>query len=96
LREFLGDTAGTLKVTNLAKWKTTAQMVAIAVLFLGTGLDWVARGEMGPSGLARFRDGPAGWATVTGILILWVAGALTLITGWDYFRKSVPFLKGPK
>lgn len=28
LREFLGDTAGTLKVTRLAKWKTTAQMVA--------------------------------------------------------------------
>ncbi|MDG1801639.1 MAG: CDP-diacylglycerol--glycerol-3-phosphate 3-phosphatidyltransferase, partial [Paracoccaceae bacterium] len=24
LREFLGDTAGTLKVTTLAKWKTTA------------------------------------------------------------------------
>ena len=33
LREFLGDTAGMLKVTKLAKWKTTAQMVAIAVLF---------------------------------------------------------------
>ncbi len=33
LREFLGDTAGTLKVTSLAKWKTTLQMVAIAVLF---------------------------------------------------------------
>ncbi|MEE3072115.1 MAG: CDP-diacylglycerol--glycerol-3-phosphate 3-phosphatidyltransferase, partial [Pseudomonadota bacterium] len=33
LREFLGDTAGTLKVTNLAKWKTTVQMVAISVLF---------------------------------------------------------------
>ena len=33
LREFLGDTAGPLKVTTLAKWKTTVQMVAIAVLF---------------------------------------------------------------
>ena len=33
LREYLGDTAGTLKVTNLAKWKTTLQMIAIAVLF---------------------------------------------------------------
>ncbi len=33
LREFLGDTAGTLKVTKLAKWKTTAQMIAISVLF---------------------------------------------------------------
>ena len=33
LREYLGDTAGTLKVTKLAKWKTTVQMVAISVLF---------------------------------------------------------------
>ncbi|MEM1065314.1 MAG: CDP-diacylglycerol--glycerol-3-phosphate 3-phosphatidyltransferase, partial [Pseudomonadota bacterium] len=33
IREFLGDVSGTLKVTNLAKWKTTVQMVAIAVLF---------------------------------------------------------------
>ena len=40
LREYLGDTAGLLKVTNLAKWKTTAQMTAIAVLFLALGLDY--------------------------------------------------------
>ena len=33
LREFLGDTAGTLKVTRIAKWKTTVQLVAISVLF---------------------------------------------------------------
>nr|MCU0854587.1 CDP-diacylglycerol--glycerol-3-phosphate 3-phosphatidyltransferase [Paracoccaceae bacterium] len=45
LREFLGAAAGTLKVTKLAKWKTTAQMVAIAVLFLGTGLDFLERGR---------------------------------------------------
>jgi len=37
LREYLGDTAGTLKVTKLAKWKTTVQMLAIAVLF-GKGI----------------------------------------------------------
>ena len=34
LREFLGANAKLLKVTRLAKWKTTAQMVAISVLFL--------------------------------------------------------------
>ncbi|MFT6675493.1 MAG: CDP-diacylglycerol--glycerol-3-phosphate 3-phosphatidyltransferase [Sulfitobacter sp.] len=33
LREYLGDVSGTLKVTKLAKWKTTLQMVAISVLF---------------------------------------------------------------
>ena len=32
LREFIGAAAGTLKVTKLAKWKTTAQMVAILLL----------------------------------------------------------------
>ncbi|WP_370231208.1 CDP-diacylglycerol--glycerol-3-phosphate 3-phosphatidyltransferase, partial [Salipiger bermudensis] len=32
MREFLGEVAGTLKVTRLAKWKTASQMVAIAVL----------------------------------------------------------------
>jgi CDP-diacylglycerol--glycerol-3-phosphate 3-phosphatidyltransferase len=32
LREFLGDTAGTLAVTKLAKWKTAVQMTAVAVL----------------------------------------------------------------
>ena len=41
LREFLGAKAGLLQVTKLAKWKTTAQMVAIAVLFLGTGLEHI-------------------------------------------------------
>ena len=34
LREFLGAKAGQAQVTYLAKWKTTAQMVAIPVLLL--------------------------------------------------------------
>ena len=34
LREALGDRATALKVTQLAKWKTTAQMVAIGLIFL--------------------------------------------------------------
>lgn len=41
LREYLGASAGTLRVTQLAKWKTTAQMAAIAVMFLGTGLEYL-------------------------------------------------------
>ncbi|PYE84276.1 CDP-diacylglycerol--glycerol-3-phosphate 3-phosphatidyltransferase [Pseudoroseicyclus aestuarii] len=96
LREFLGDKAGTLKVTKLAKWKTTFQMVSIGILFLGTGLDYVALGGADPHGLARVSEGPAGWATFLGVALLWVAAALTLATGWDYFRKALPFLKGPK
>ena len=33
LREYLGDRASALRVTRLAKFKTSAQMIAIAVLF---------------------------------------------------------------
>lgn len=94
LREYLGTTAKLLAVTKLAKWKTTAQMVAIAILFLGTGLDYIERGSGSTaSGLARLSEGPAGWATLLGIIVLWVAAVLTLITGWDYFSKSLPHLR---
>jgi CDP-diacylglycerol--glycerol-3-phosphate 3-phosphatidyltransferase len=28
-----------------------------------------------------------------GIVLLWIAAILTLITGWDYFRKAQPYLR---
>ena len=108
LREFLGDTAGTLKVTKLAKWKTTAQMVAIAVLF-ATGVFehmWIERtvgmdttvladimaGGEDPLGIRLIRD--AYWyCWWVGVGLLWVAAVLTLVTGFDYLRKSLPCLK---
>lgn len=109
LREFLGNVAGQLKVTQLAKWKTTAQMVAIAVLFLGTGLEYlegihmrgmtpeqyaeaVAAGLADPIRTCGGRD-CAAYATNIGLVLIWIAAILTLVTGWDYFRKSLPFLK---
>ncbi|MEM9426847.1 MAG: CDP-diacylglycerol--glycerol-3-phosphate 3-phosphatidyltransferase [Pseudomonadota bacterium] len=108
LREFLGDTAGTLAVTNLAKWKTTAQMVAIAVLF-GTGIFGhmlldrmtgmndaliaeIFAGGDDPLSL-RLIDLAARITWWVGVGLLWVAAALTLITGVDYFRKAVPHLR---
>ena len=109
LREFLGAKASLLKVTNLAKWKTTAQMVAIAILFLGTGLEHlegIARqglsvdqyAELVTKGLADpIRScgarGCSSYATIVGLALIWVAAILTFLTGWDYFRKSLPFLK---
>ncbi|MFN3969910.1 MAG: CDP-diacylglycerol--glycerol-3-phosphate 3-phosphatidyltransferase [Gemmobacter sp.] len=109
LREFLGSKAGLLKVTPLAKWKTTAQMIAIAVLFLGTGLEHVegiARRGMTTdqyaaavsAGLADpIRScgmrGCSSVATNVGLALIWIAAVLTAITGWDYFQKSRPYLR---
>lgn len=108
LREFLGDTAGTLAVTQLAKWKTTAQMVAIAVLFgtgifghmlldRTTGMDQAVIAEIFAGGddplNLRLIDMAARITWWVGIILLWIAAALTLITGVDYFRKAWPFLK---
>ncbi|MEZ5912614.1 MAG: CDP-diacylglycerol--glycerol-3-phosphate 3-phosphatidyltransferase [Paracoccaceae bacterium] len=109
LREYLGDKAGLLQVTKLAKWKTTAQMIAIAILFLGTGLEHlegIARQGMTPeqyaeavtAGLADpIRScgtrGCSSLATLVGLGLIWIAAALTFLTGWDYFRKALPFLK---
>ena len=109
LREFLGDTAGTLRVTKIAKWKTTTQMVAIAFLF-GQGVfehyliastdgmdqamvDAILTGVVEDlQGLQWKLDGMI-WSGRIGLWMLWLAAALTLISGIDYFRKSVPFLK---
>jgi cardiolipin synthase (CMP-forming) len=94
LREFLADRAGLLKVTKLAKYKTTAQMVAIAVLFLGLGL---AAMDVPPPRVGRVGLPPgttwAGMATWLGLLLIWVAAILTAVTGWEYFQKSLPFLR---
>lgn len=109
LREFLGDTAGTLKVTKLAKWKTASQMVAIAVLLLhgifehyfgmwSWGMDPEMVGQV-LSGALQDELGLRNMyhgAIVTsqgGWLLLWIAAMLTLITGVDYFRKATPFLR---
>ena len=112
LREFLGDSAGTLKVTNLAKYKTTVQMVAIAVLFakgvfehyylnLVQGMDAeIYEGVM--SGTIEDVNGVLTYWKVmngtwsVGVVLLWVAAVLTAVTGWDYFVKARPFLKEPE
>lgn len=109
LREFLGDTAGTLKVTKLAKWKTTVQMVAIAVLF-SQGLfehylvmqSYGMDEEIVAAILNGFENDDMGlawkyagliWSGRIGLWLLWLAAALTLVSGIDYFKKAMPFLK---
>ncbi|MBA3324491.1 MAG: CDP-diacylglycerol--glycerol-3-phosphate 3-phosphatidyltransferase [Rhodobacteraceae bacterium] len=95
LREFLGARAGRLKVTWLAKWKTTAQMVAIPVLLLAGVFEFDRRhGQFWIS--SWFHD----WASWTlgnaGLILIWLAGALTLLTGYDYLVKAMPFLRDRK
>ena len=109
LREFLGETAGLLAVTKVAKWKTTVQMFAISVLFAKGAfehyliersvgmddatfdaiMDGVADDPLGLRGLAL------GWdiCWYGGIGLLWIAMVLTVISGADYFRKAIPYLK---
>lgn len=108
LREFLGAAAGTLKVTKLAKWKTTVQMVAISLLFCwGIAEHYLGMWTYGmsPEIVEGVLNGTVpdelglnmvynAWlaSSYGGLALLWVAGALTFITGWDYFVKALPFL----
>lgn len=109
LREFLGAQAGLLKVTKLAKWKTTVQMVAISVLLVnGLFEHYMTMHSLGmdPEIVREVLAGTVAdelgliWkyygnfiSLYGGIALLWVAAILTFITGWDYFSKSVPFLR---
>ena len=97
LREYLGNVAGTLKVTSLAKWKTTFQMTAIAVLFsqgvfehylgmsvlgmdetlIGAILDGTEEDVLGLSWKLAGME----WSGFAGLWLLWIAAALTAITG---------------
>ena len=104
LREFLGELSETLKVTKMAKWKTTAQMISIALLF-AVGIfehyflmETVGKNlQNGSATSSRFHSGLyyngmyASW--YSGVLLLWAAAALTMITGIDYFRKALPYLR---
>ncbi|MFQ3348571.1 MAG: cardiolipin synthase [Paracoccaceae bacterium] len=112
LREFLGPTNMILSVTNLAKWKTTMQMVSIAVLFWGTGLEYadeialqgmnsdqyaqaVADGFADPIRSCGAQD-CSQLVTKIGLVLIWVASILTMLTGWEYFIKALPFLREDK
>ena len=111
LREFLGSDARRLAVTKLAKWKTTAQMIAIAVLFSRDIFLYHIVERSIETDTASFEkmlaaripeEGALPWlawlydlAGDLGLVLLWVAAALTLATGWDYLRKALPYLRDP-
>lgn len=74
LREYLAGLQVSVPVSQLAKWKTTFQMIALGALILhgaaGTLFPWLP-------------------AYSVGLVSLWAAAALTLITGYDYLRVGL-------
>lgn len=73
LREFLAGlrVSVSMPVSQLAKWKTTLQLVSLGALILaGATPHWELPQQVG-------------------IVTLWGAAVLTLITGWDYLRVGL-------
>jgi cardiolipin synthase (CMP-forming) len=71
LREFLAGVKVSVPVSQLAKWKTAFQMIALGALILaGVRIDWLP-------------------AYQVGMICLWLAAVLTLVTGYDYLRVGL-------
>ena len=84
LREFLGGLQVSVPVSKLAKWKTTFQLVALGALILGGAVE-------GPPCSLNGNCAPPldQWIHAVGLLSLWGAAILTVITGWDYLRVGL-------
>jgi cardiolipin synthase (CMP-forming) len=78
LREYLGQLRVSVPVTWIAKWKTTFQLVALGFLIAGPAGDKLFVGFESYHIIS--------WIGIVG---LWVAAALTLYTGYDYFRAGL-------
>jgi cardiolipin synthase len=88
LREFLAELRVSVPVSRLAKWKTTMQMVAIALLLVGP-----AGNEIFPTVMFMTPIGTyLGLITYVGLTLLWISALVTLYTGYDYFRAGLRHL----
>ena len=74
LREYLAGLQVSVPVSQLAKWKTAFQMIALGALILAGAsarlLPWLPAREIG-------------------LVALWLAAGLTLVTGYDYLRVGL-------
>lgn len=75
LREYLAVIRVGLPVTRLAKWKTGFQMGALGTLLAGNSSAAILHISFLP-------------VSPIGEVMLWIAAALTLITGWDYLTAG--------
>ena len=76
LREYLAELRVSVPVTRIAKWKTTAQMLALGFLLAG------------PAG-EKILPYTIPHTVEIGVVLLWLAAVLTLYTGYDYFRAGL-------
>ncbi len=76
LREYLAGLRVGLPVTALAKWKTGVQMGALGTLLAGDDSATLLHIGFLP-------------VSTIGEMMLWVAAALTLWTGWDYLTAGL-------
>lgn len=82
LRTRPAHAAATARPSTLAKWKTALEYLALVLLFTSALAADAATAVFGegasPAVLLDFAVG--------GLVLLWLATALSLWTGWDYFR----------
>ncbi|MGV3479623.1 MAG: CDP-diacylglycerol--glycerol-3-phosphate 3-phosphatidyltransferase [Sphingobium sp.] len=71
LREFLAGLSVSVPVSQLAKWKTTFQLISLGALILAGAVPYWP------------------WVHDVGLISLWGAALLTLLTGWDYLRVGL-------
>jgi len=77
LREFLIELRVGVPVSQLAKWKTGIQMLMLGFLMVGP-------------------NGPEFWSVPTlmiGVIGLWLAALLTLVTGFDYLYVGLKHIR---
>jgi cardiolipin synthase len=97
LREYLAELRVGVPVTQLARWKTALQLVAVGFLIAGEAGDAVIPGltvtipTLWTTGVFVGTQ-TLGLVTFVGIALLWISALLTLYTGWDYFRAGVKHL----
>jgi len=78
LREYLGNRGVKMPVSSLAKWKTATQFTALGMLLAGEAVVW-------PKGLF--------WSmSEIGTVLIWIAAALTVVTGYGYWKIAYRYI----
>ena len=98
LREYLGEKTKLLNVTKIAKIKTSAQMVAIAILFSHGVFEHyhitLSKKNKTSAINLEFLSDAMVYSSNFGLVLLWLAATLTLLSGFEYLKKAWPYLKG--